>query len=211
MTPDQLVEFAEALARVAASGGGAKALAVLVAERTGAGVLVEDGQWRPLATAGPGSLPSTARNLNGPRAKTVSITLGDACYGYLSVVPAPADVDEALPLLRLAASTLALELARESDGGRGRRRAFWDRLIAREYPDAGAAREDAAARGIAPAAHYLCIALEAEPGQELRTLVTDAFRSVDGELGIIERGGGGLLVLVPASREVDAENARTAA
>lgn len=51
MTPDQIVEFAEALARVAASGGGAKALATLLAERAGTGVLVEDSDWRPVATA----------------------------------------------------------------------------------------------------------------------------------------------------------------
>jgi sugar diacid utilization regulator len=214
MTPDQIVEFAEALARVAASGGGAKALATLLAERTGAGVLVEDAEWRPLATAGKGSLPATARGLNGDRARTVPIRAGDAGFGYLSIVgTAATPYDELLPALRLAAVSLAVELARDSSGSRGRKRAFWERLIAREYADSGSAREDAGARGIALATHYLCVALEADaeaPADELRALAAETFRSGDAELALLERGAA-LVALVPATREVDAENARTAA
>src|SRR5215469_11016650 len=99
MTPDQIVEFAEALARVAASGGGAKALATLLAERARAGVLVEDMEWRPVATAGKGSLPASARGLNGERARTVPIAAGDANYGWLSVV-GETDYEALLPAIR---------------------------------------------------------------------------------------------------------------
>jgi len=45
MTPAEVVEFAESLARVAASGGGPKALAAHLAETTGTGVLLEDAQY----------------------------------------------------------------------------------------------------------------------------------------------------------------------
>lgn len=218
MTPDQIVEFAEACARVAASGGGAKALATLLADRAGAGVLVEDSEWRPVATAGKGSLPATARGLNGERARTVPIAAGDATYGWLSVVGERTTDDEALlPVIRLAASAIAVELARDALGGRGRKRAFWERLADRAYPDASAAREDAAARGVAIVNHYVCVALEADPddnsagtGESLRTLATEAFRVSEGELGFLDRGAA-LVAVVPAAREVDAENAKTAA
>ncbi len=218
MTPDQIVEFAEALARVSASGGGAKALATLLAERAGAGVLVEDVDWRPVATAGKGSLPASARGLNGERARTVPIAVGDATFGWLSVVgERNTDYEALLPVIRLAASAIAVELARDIVGGRGRKRAFWERLVERSYVDASAAREDAGARGVAIVNHYVCVALEAEPDEELpnsgdalRTLATEAFRVSEGELGLVERGAA-IVAVVPAVREVDAENAKTAA
>lgn len=218
MTPEEIVDFAEALGRVAASGGGAKALAALLAERACTGVLIEDAEWRPLATAGKGSLPPTARGLNGERARTVPIAAGDGRFGYLSLIgDARTPYDDLLPALRLAATTLAVELARDQSGGRGRKRAFWERLVERAYADAGSAREDAAARGIALASHYICVALEADVEAEtgatiddLRTLALETFRAGDGELAVIERGAA-LVALVPSAREVDAENARTAA
>ncbi len=218
MTPDQIVEFAEALARVAASGGGAKALATLLAERAGAAVLIEDVDWRPIATAGKGSLPPTARGLNGERARTLPIAAGDAKYGWLSLVgERETDYDAMLPVMRLAASAIAVELARDTRGGRGRKRAFWERLVDRAYADVSAAREDAAACGVAIVNNYVCVALEAEPDDELRnaaemlrTLTAEAFRVSEGECGFIERGAA-LVAIVPAAREVDAENAKTAA
>ncbi len=217
MTPELIVEFAEALARVAASGGGAKALAALLAQRTGTGVLVEDVDWRPVATAGKGSLPASARGLNGERARTLPIAAGDAAYGWLSLIgKRDTNYDALLPMLRLAAGAIAVELARDATGGRGRKRAFWERLVARAYPDTTAAREDAAARGVTIVNHYVCVALEADPddllpnaADTLRAL-TEAFRFSEGELGLIDRGAA-LVAIVPAAREVDAENAKTAA
>ncbi len=218
MTPDQIVEFAEALARVAASGGGAKALATLLAERAGAGVLVEDVEWRPVTTAGKGSLPASARGLNGERARTVPIAAGAAAFGWLSLVgERNTDYEALMPAIRLAASAIAVELARDAVGGRGRKRVFWERLVERAYGDASAAREDAAARGVAIVNQYVCVALEADPDVELpsgadalRTLATEAFRVSEGELGVVERGAA-VVAIVPAMREVDAENAKTAA
>jgi PucR C-terminal helix-turn-helix domain/GGDEF-like domain len=217
MTPDQIVEFAEALARVAASGGGAKALATLLAERAHAGVLIEDADWRPIATAGKGSLPASARAVNGERARTVPIAAGDSTYGYLSVVgERDTDYDALLPAMRLAASTIAVELARDASGGRGRKRAFWERLVEGAYPDVSAAREDAASRGVSIVNHYVCVALEVESedttnaADALRTLATEAFRVSEGEAALIERGAA-LVAILPAAREVDAENAKTAA
>lgn len=221
MTPDRIVEFIEELARVAAAGGGAKALATHLSDATGAGVLVEDAEWRHIATAGKGSLPATARGLSNGRAHTVPIATGATHLGYLSVFPAGKGAvdDDLIRATRLAAAAIGLELARETDGGRSRRRTFWERLIAGAYHELSSAREDANARGIALAAHYVCIALEAESASEedhapamadLRAIATDAFRSSEADVGIIERGVT-LIVLIPAAREVDAENAKTAA
>ncbi len=220
MTPDRIVEFAEDFARVAAAGGGAKALAAHLSDAAGVGVLVEDAEWRHVATAGKGSLPATARGLRNGSAHTVPIAAGPNQLGYLSVFPGPDGVDEDLGwIVRLAAAAIALELARETDGGRSRRRTFWERLLGGAYHELSSAREDANARGITLVPHYVCLALEAEAGVdedhasalgELRALCADTFRSSEADLGIIERGVT-LVVLLPATRAVDAENAKTAA
>jgi hypothetical protein len=211
MTPDQLVEFAEGLARVAASGGGPTAMAAHLAEITGAGVLIEDAQWRQVATAGREALPATARGLNGDRARIVPITAGTSELGWLSLFPANVqDLESLGTIARLAASTLAIELARDGGGARGRRRAFWERLIAQGYHDVGAAREDALSRGITLAPSYVCVALECEgvDATALQTCATDVFH-LEGD-AMLERGGR-LVVFVPAAREVELANARTAA
>ncbi|HTZ54596.1 MAG TPA: helix-turn-helix domain-containing protein [Candidatus Acidoferrum sp.] len=220
MTPDRIVEFAEDFARVAAAGGGAKALAAHLSEAAGVGVLVEDAEWRHLATAGRGSLPATARGLRNGAAHTVPIAAGPNQLGYLSVFAGPEGVDEDLArVIRLAAAAIALELARETDGGRSRRRTFWERLLSGAYHEFSSAREDANTRGITLAPHFVCVALEAEATAdedhasalaELRALCTEAFRSSQADVGIIERGIT-LVILIPAAREVDAENAKTAA
>lgn len=219
MTPDRIVELAEDFARVAAAGGGAKALAAHLSDAAGVGVLVEDAEWRHLATAGKGSLPASARGLRNGSAHTVPIAAGPNQFGYLSVFAGPDGVDEDLArVVRLAASAIALELARETDGGRSRRRTFWERLLSGAYHEFSSAREDASIRGIRLAPQYVCVALEAEAADddhasartELRALCADTFRSIEADVGMIERGVT-LVVLVPATREVDAENAKTAA
>jgi sugar diacid utilization regulator len=219
VTSERIVNFAEELARVAAAGGGPKALAVLLSDTCGAGVLVEDAEWRHIATAGKGSLPATARGLRDERAQTLPIGSPTA-LGHLSVFPnGERDGADLLVLARLTAAAIGVELAREADGGRSRRRTFWERLISGAYHDSGSARDDAASRGIVLGAHYVCIALEADTGAddaslnapaELRALASETFRSSEADVGLIERGVT-LLVLVPAPREVDAEKAKTAA
>jgi PucR family transcriptional regulator, purine catabolism regulatory protein len=219
MTPDRLIEFAEELARVAAAGGGPKALAALLSESTGAGVLVEDGEWRHIASAGKGSLPATAR---GHRtAQTVAIGVASA-LGHLSVFAHPSTSSgqaELSAMARLAAAAIGLELARDADGGRNRRRTFWERLVGGAYHDLSSAREDAASRGITLAGSYVCVALEADVASDedlagaltdLRALASETFRSGEADAGLIERGVT-LAMLVPAPREIDAENAKTAA
>ena len=217
MTPDQIVEFAEGLARVAAAGGGAKALAAHLSDATGAGVLVEDADWRHVATAGKGSLPATARGQNNGRAHTVPIAAGTTQLGCLRSSRGPTGSTTTWrAIVRLAAAAIAVELAREADGGRGRRRTFWERLIGGRLSRAGSAREDASARGIALASHYSASRSKPKPARrrsraarlaELRALAAEAFRSGEADVGIIERGAT-LLVFVPAAREVDAENAQ---
>ena len=221
MTPEEIVDFAEELARVAASGGGAKALATLLAQRASCGVLVEDVEWKRLASAGSAGLPATARD--AAPAQQLAIAAGPTQLGWLSIFApngSPLEHPERVAtIVRLAAATIAVELAREHDGGRGRRRTFWERLAARAYHDPIAAREDAAARGIACAAQYVAVVLEpdvtvdleaAAQLAELRAIAADTFRSNDADVGILERSST-LVLLVPAPREVDAENVRTAA
>jgi sugar diacid utilization regulator len=218
MTPEQVVEFAEGLARIAASGGGAKALAAYLADATGSGVLVEDAEWRHLAAAG-GSVPPSSRQPGPASGETIAIAAGATGLGWLSAYGAPDSADLGIRL-RLTASALAVELARESGlGGHSRRRTFWEQLIARTYHDIGSARDDATSRGIALATQYVAIAIEpevtdethaAERSADVRKIIGEAFRGIDGTLGTLDRGATHL-ILVPAAREIDIDNARTAA
>lgn len=237
---DDLVEFAESLARIACSGGGPKALAGLLASALDAAVLVEDADWRHVALAGTGtrSVPASVRDLvqageregspvvrmrpagGGPPIVAVAIRAGgDAPLGYLAVFPNATLADAAAGAIRLTAATIAVEMSRESGGGKNRRRSFWERLIASAYDDPIEARDDAASRGIALAPAYVAVAVEAEALEEtsaavkhadLRRICTETLRSGNGEIVALERGGG-FVFLCPAPLEVDAANARTAA
>jgi purine catabolism regulator len=224
MTADELVAFAEDLARIAAGGGGAKALAGHLAKRASVGVLVEDAQWRHLAAAGGTGMPSSVQALlqdnalpdfqklrNGYAGRTVAIVTGDTRLGRLSIF-GPSDLDKLEHAARLTASAIAVELAREFGAQPGRRRTFWDQLVAQTYNDPVAARDDAASRGIALATHYVAVALEAENADAVafRVAVLEAFRGGEGDAGFLERSGA-LIIFVPASREVDASNTRAAA
>jgi sugar diacid utilization regulator len=220
VTPEEIVEFAEGLARIAASGGGPKALAAHLAQAAHAGVLLEDAQWRHLAAAGSTNVPASARAVveSGAPGRASPVTAGNSQLGWLSLF-GNAAVEETDLLLRLTAAAIGVELGRDSAAVRGRRRGFWETLLACAYHDATSAREDAAAHGIALAPAYLAVALEAEATEEargpadlgdLRALATETFRGGDAEIGFLERGAV-LFVFVPAAREVDASNARTAA
>jgi sugar diacid utilization regulator len=232
MTADELVAFAEELSRIAAAGGGCKALADALARHAHAGVLVEDAEWRHLAAAGSTRLPSSVRPLlsngtevtpyvplpNGQPGRTLTITGGGTRLGQLSIFPRN-DLDDLEHPVRLTAALMSVELAREHGGQPGRRRAFWERLATQAYVDASAARDDAAARGITLAANYVAIALEAESGDDsaaavsqttLRDAAIQTFRSAETDTGLWERGAT-LFFFVPAPREIDSANARTGA
>jgi sugar diacid utilization regulator len=220
VTPEEIVEFAEGLARIAASGGGPKALAAHLARTARAGVLLEDAQWRHLAAAGSTNLPPSARAVveSGAPGRALPVTAGNSQLGWLSLFGNNV-VEETDLLLRLTAAAIGVELGRDVAGARGRRRGFWETLLACAYHDATSAREDAAAHGIALAPAYLAIALEAEAAEEtrgpadfgeLRALAAETFRAGDAEIGFLERGAV-LFIFVPAAREVDASNTRTAA
>ncbi len=232
MTADELVAFAEDLAGVAAAGGGCKALADLLARRTGVGVLVEDAEWRHLAASGVASLPSSVRPMllpsrpdggyaalaNAHGGRTLAILAGEKRFGQISVF-GERDLDALEHVVRLTASAIGVELSREGGGQPRRRRAFWERLATGAYVDASAARDDAAAKGITLATHYVAIALEAEVSDPqtasadqsaLRDAAALSFRGGDAETGLCERGTT-LFFFVPAPREIDSANARTAA
>lgn len=231
MTADELVAFAEELARVAAAGGGCKALADILARHARVGVLVEDAEWRNLAASGAGRLPSSVRPLlsgaepprsyaslaNGAPGRTFPITAGERRLGQISVFGA-GDLERIEHFVRLTAGAIGVELAREQGGQPARRRAFWERLATQAYVDASAARDDASARGIVLATHYVAIALEVEVSDQntaaddqtaLREAAKQSLRSPDADTGMWERGAT-LFFFVPAAREVDSANARTA-
>jgi PucR family transcriptional regulator, purine catabolism regulatory protein len=220
VTPEKIVEFTEALARIAASGGGPKALAAHLAATAGGGVLLEDAQWRHLAAAGAGSIPSSARPTveSGAPGRALRVAAGTLELGWLSLFGTNAAPESEL-LLRLTAAAIGVELARNGSTARVRKEDFWDSLLTSEFHDGAAAREEAALRGIALAPSYLIVALEAERSDdarpvrelgELHALAADAFRAGDAELGFAERGSA-LVVFVPAARAIDASNAKTAA
>jgi sugar diacid utilization regulator len=194
-------------------------------------VLVEDAEWRHLAAAGDAQLPSSVRPLldaasrgrycalaDGRRGRTLEIAAGERRLGQISVF-GDGDLDALEHVVRLTAGAIGVELAREQGGQPGRRRAFWERLATQAYVDAAAARDDASARGITLAAHYVAIALEPEvtdaqsaasDQHALREAALQTFRCADADTGLWERGAT-LFFFVPAAREIDSANARTAA
>jgi PucR family transcriptional regulator, purine catabolism regulatory protein len=228
VTKEKLVEFAERLSQIAASGGGPKALAAHLAAAIGSNVLLEDLRWHRLAAAGTGDTPASARATveGGGPGRSIQVVAGGAHVGWLSVFgngAPPSETDDTLLdvelLMRLTGAAIGIELMRLPDTARGRRADFWERLIGRTHHDSNAARDDAVASGLVLAAAYLTVALEREAGDEsersedpgeLRAIAAEAFRSGDADLGFLERGAT-LLIFVPAAREVDASNARTAA
>lgn len=221
MNAERIVAFAEELARVAAGGGGVAALVAEAARASGCAIVAEDVRWRPLAAGGEGATAHGARAVveGGAAGRAVRIAAGDAHLGWLCAFPPDGDAGALDQLLRIAAAAIGVELARARDAaGGGRRKQFWERLIARGYHDAGAVRDDAAARGIAIATAYVAVALEIESAEialatardELRTIALRTFRSGEADLGYLERGTA-LLLFVPAARALDAGNARTAA
>ncbi|MFY9708996.1 MAG: helix-turn-helix domain-containing protein [Candidatus Cybelea sp.] len=215
MRPEDIVDFAEALARISASGGGPKALAAHLAQATGAGVLLEDAQWRHVAAAGTNSIPPSGRAIveAGAPGTASRITCGDLHLGWISLFGNDPGGDL---LVRLTAAAIGVEMGREIPGRRAKRGLLWSSLLDGMLPDAGAAREEAALHGVALATHYAVVALETEESVvspalgELRALAADAFRGAGEELGFCEREQT-LFVFVPAARSVDASNARTAA
>lgn len=220
MTPEEIVEFTEALARIAATGGGSKVLAAHLARVSGGCVLLEDAQWRHLSAAGTGPIPPSARPVveSGAPGRAQRVTAGNADLGWLSLFGTNSAPTTDL-LLRLTAAAIGVELARDVTAPRGQKGDFWESLLARAFHDATAAREEAAARGIALAPYYVAVVLEAEstanvpaPSDlgELRALAADVFRSAGADLGLLERGTA-LFVIVPAGRAIEASNAKTAA
>jgi sugar diacid utilization regulator len=233
--PETLLAYAEGLARIAAGGGGPQALASHLAATIDATVLVEDAQWRHLAVAGTGerAIPASVRDLIAhqgdvedgvaltppadPRARAFPVRAGETRLGWIAVFPSGArPIDEHAGLIRLTAAQIAVELSRDAGAGRGRRRGFWDRLLAEDPLEA---REDAQARGISLALGYVAVAVEgegldeavaAQRNAEIRRVCLDTLGTRTGDVVVIERGGG-FFFLVPAPLEVDAANARTAA
>ncbi|GAC1618384.1 MAG: hypothetical protein NVS4B5_09550 [Vulcanimicrobiaceae bacterium] len=238
MSPDELIDFAEGLARIASTGGGPKALAAHLATLLDAAVLVEDAEWRHVALAGASarSVPATSRDLiaaadptdasvtlrtagDGPAGLAVRIRGGDAALGWLSVYPVATPAEARAGAIRLTAATIGVELSRDAGGGKNRRKSFWDRLISRAYDDPIEAKDDATARGIALAPSYVAVAIEAEGLEEsvatakmgeLRKIALESLRTGSGDTVVLERGGG-FVFLCPAPMDVDAANVRTAA
>lgn len=215
MKPEELVEFAEALARISASGGGPKALASHLARITHCNVMLEDAQWRPLATAGNGAMPKSARTVVEEQApgRAMRVLSGESHLGWLSLFGSNAQSDGEL-LLRLTAAAIGIELARDGTP-RSRQSSFWSELFAEHVADANILREEASAAGIALAAQYCVVVLESDAPvscslADLQSLAAQAFAGSDAERGFAVRDQR-LYAFVPAARAVDASNVRTAA
>ena len=213
MTPEAIVEYTEELARIAASGGGPKALAAHLAAASAGGVLLEDTGWRAMATAGTVALPSSARATVEAAAPGTAqrVMAGNRHVGWLSLFGA--NSARSTVLLRLTAAAIGIELSRTLRTV-GERDGFWEALRAGGFHDVASIRDAAASCGIALAPLYVTIALEmgadalsGDP-RELRSMAAEAFRSAD--LGFAENAAV-LFAFVPAPRAVDVSNAATAA
>jgi len=214
VTPEAIVEYTEELARIAASGGGPKALAVHLAAASGGGVLLEDAGWRAITAAGTVAVPHSARpTVEGAAPGTAQrVMAGNRHVGWLSLFGANSALSTVL--LRLTAAAIGIELSR-SLRTLGERDSFWETLRAGGFHDAASIGDAAAACGIALAPLYVTVALEATGSdalsadpRELRAMAAEAFRSHD--LGFAENAAV-LFTFVPAPRAVDASNATTAA
>ena len=239
MSNDELVDFAEGLARIASTGGGPKALAAHLATQLDAAVLVEDADWRHVALTGATgrTVPPSSRDFisaapkvsdapvhleipgSGPGGIAVRIRGGESSAGWLSVFPATAPVAGQIGAIRLTAAAIGVEISRDAGGGKNRRKSFWERLISRAYDDPIEAKDDASARGITLVSNYVAVAIEAEGLEEniaaakmgdLRRICLETLRSGSGDIAVVERGGG-FVFLCPAPIEIDAANVRTAA
>jgi hypothetical protein len=233
---EELLAFAEALARVAAGGGGARALANALSNFLQMPVLVEDDDWKNLAvvgsdgrslpasirdsigTADPGQAIHTVKTSGGP-ATALRVKAGELQLGWLSAFGDEAFAPNQIGAMRLAGAVLAVELSRARGGADSRRKSFWDHLLNGGYDDPIEARDDAAARGITLAPAYVAVAIEAEgleeasasaKSSELRRICSDALRAGMGDTIALDRGSG-YVFLCPAPQEIDAANARTAA
>jgi hypothetical protein len=233
---EELLAFAERLARVAAGGGGARAIANALSSHLEMPVLVEDEDWKNLAVVGtdgrplPGSMrdllgesagsaPMHAIKTPGGEATALRIKAGELALGWLTAFSDEPLSPARAGAMRLAGAVLAVELSRARGGAETRRKSFWDHLLGGGYDDPIEARDDAAARGIALANAYVAVAVEAEgleeasasaKSSELRRICSDALRGGMGDTIVLERSSG-YIFLCPAPQEIDAANARTAA
>ncbi len=142
---------------------------------------------RRAAAAGAWKRPAR-RKLSGPRR--------GAALGWLSFFPEhgprPGDSPLAAPD---RCGSRGRTLAKRSPDGPGRRQNFWERLARRRLRDTHAVRDDAAARGIAFAPHYVVVALEPESPRAEAIPASHAARArsrivpaTDTEIGVVERG-----------------------
>jgi sugar diacid utilization regulator len=176
--------------------------------------MLEDAQWRLLSTAGTQAMPQSARSVVEAQSpgRATRVLNGETHLGWLSLFGTNAQTGGDL-LLRLTAAAIGPELAR--NGAPRSRGSFWSRLFEEHAAGANTLREEAAATGITPAAHYCVVVLEADApaassSSELQALASQAFAGDDADRGFCARDQR-LYVFVPAARAVDASNTRTAA
>ncbi len=94
------------------------------------GVLLEDSQWRQLATAGSGQIPPSARSVveAGAPGRAQRITAGKRRAGLALALRRLTPRRTREILLRLAAAAIGVEMARDGAGVRERKRGFWESL-----------------------------------------------------------------------------------
>ena len=210
MRPEEIVEFGEALSRIAATGGGPKALASHLANAARGGVLLEDARWHALATAGAGEIPASGREVveigcrrtsraRHGRRYVAGLALALRGTRRRRLAPAPNRCGD-------RRRTLAQRLDRARAKGRflgiaaRRRRSRRGRDSRRRRPRAASRWRRSISRS----------RWNATTRSALRALATQTLRASGGDLGLVERGAL-LLIFVPAARALDASNAKTAA
>ena len=216
MTSARLLDLGARLAQALAGVGGRAAL--LRELDAGEGLTLCDSRGLAIAHVGPPAhaapfvLPADdAATTTGDGSLALPLHTGDEPLGWL-VAHGPAAGRAPNEALRLAATLLALDLARDYRSAHARD--LWEEAIAGRLPDAAAAKSLAAESRITLAPAYLAIALafeEAIEGRELDELGALASAAL-GEREIVRRErSGALLLLCPASDEITVGKLRVAA
>ena len=236
MTAEQLAALSEEAARLIAGGGGLRAIARLLAQRSGGAVLVEDDQWRHLASAesgrATGPLPASFSTFyreprgavrNGAVVEAaISGSLhalctaipsaeGETRAGYITLFVRGKSKADFGPALRVIASAAALESLRRGAGRGQARREFWDQYLSGQIADTTDLKTQAHAAGVVMPPAFVASVFDCDAAPPAwNEMLAQALTPADA-LCPLTSTGNQVVALFPVRHKVDVTRARQAA